>query len=474
MARIAIKRFVNKNGDSIALPEDSVYGNEIPGFLEEVKRWLNSKQNINPGVYQRKGGEYSDTFSKTKIVEPKNVEDIINWYNGEDPNARFSTWTVVNNLANDDQEFNTREEAEQYVAAQDDEEYWRHWAGDDWLQTDKNGNYIFKVYRIVENPHDLRSSMKQVAIRNILEAPRGTYPMSLIKRIKGDLDFSDQFGTSALMRENFAKKYPELMEPNDYYQMGRGPYFDYINALPEGHKKDTLKNEELEVITSYLQNPQQIIDEDVDLSQITNQLRMSTDTIEQIRLTEHYSLRFSIVFQDKILNPLKELFKPIPNNVVQQLINFSNIIKQFGLKDERKNRRRNENYENQIISRIVHTFFVTETDTPLVQNFIWQVVNSSRYGDNHTERNNYSDINVETIGSAISQLGENGRKFIPWAEQKLKEEQEYYQQLIQENSEKQQFHGHSLRSVKKNIERYLYIIDALKNGTGHSTKYRFF
>lgn len=67
LARLHIRRFDNKRGDSIALPEDSVYGNEIQGFKEAVQAWLDSKQGkIRPGRYIRRGGWYSDTFGSAE------------------------------------------------------------------------------------------------------------------------------------------------------------------------------------------------------------------------------------------------------------------------------------------------------------------------------------------------------------------------------------------------------------------------
>jgi hypothetical protein len=64
LARISIKRFDNKQGQSLAVPEETVYGNEIEGFREIVQRWLDSKQgHVTPGVYFRRGGEQSDSLS---------------------------------------------------------------------------------------------------------------------------------------------------------------------------------------------------------------------------------------------------------------------------------------------------------------------------------------------------------------------------------------------------------------------------
>lgn len=63
LARIHIRRFDNKKGQSIAIPEETIYGNEVQGFRDVVQKWIDSKQGrIRPGQYIRKGGMYSDTF----------------------------------------------------------------------------------------------------------------------------------------------------------------------------------------------------------------------------------------------------------------------------------------------------------------------------------------------------------------------------------------------------------------------------
>jgi hypothetical protein len=69
LARIAIRRFENKkSGQSLAIPEETVYGNEIEGFSQVVQNWLDSKQgHITPGVFYRRGGEHSDSLEKVMI-----------------------------------------------------------------------------------------------------------------------------------------------------------------------------------------------------------------------------------------------------------------------------------------------------------------------------------------------------------------------------------------------------------------------
>ena len=63
-ARILIRRFENKNGISIAVPEKSVYGSAPNSFYDQVKDWLEDKQKSLPkDEYQIRGMEYRDTLS---------------------------------------------------------------------------------------------------------------------------------------------------------------------------------------------------------------------------------------------------------------------------------------------------------------------------------------------------------------------------------------------------------------------------
>lgn len=80
LARIHIRRFDNAKGKSVAMPEKTVYGNEIEGFPEAVQRWLISKQgNVRPGRYRRRGGKHSDTFERNQIIAPTTAKQIVGW-----------------------------------------------------------------------------------------------------------------------------------------------------------------------------------------------------------------------------------------------------------------------------------------------------------------------------------------------------------------------------------------------------------
>lgn len=71
LARVLIRRFVGidtsyqneYNEINIAVPEERVYGTDVPGFLETVKQFINENQGpISPGFYEIQGSDWSDTF----------------------------------------------------------------------------------------------------------------------------------------------------------------------------------------------------------------------------------------------------------------------------------------------------------------------------------------------------------------------------------------------------------------------------
>lgn len=85
LARILIRRFVNKDGISIAVPEHDYYGNAPQGFYEFLRDWLETKQrNLPPGLYEMATTAHSETLErqyekKAKLIA-KLMKSGINWY----------------------------------------------------------------------------------------------------------------------------------------------------------------------------------------------------------------------------------------------------------------------------------------------------------------------------------------------------------------------------------------------------------
>jgi hypothetical protein len=84
-ARVLVRRFDSKrigggskHGMSVAVVESKIYGWEVPGFAEEVEKWVESKQGeIKAGLYQLKGAEYSDTYDPDgEYISSDKIEDL--------------------------------------------------------------------------------------------------------------------------------------------------------------------------------------------------------------------------------------------------------------------------------------------------------------------------------------------------------------------------------------------------------------
>ena len=77
LARVLIRRYVNKEGKSHAVLEDQIYGTADPGFWGTVKKWLDDRQVQTKGVYKRKGGEYSDSLKSELFPDPSDLESEV-------------------------------------------------------------------------------------------------------------------------------------------------------------------------------------------------------------------------------------------------------------------------------------------------------------------------------------------------------------------------------------------------------------
>ncbi len=76
IARLSIRRFTNDVGKSYALPQNTVYGTNMPGFLTSVKKWLNQKQDIPFQSLILRGGGYSDTYGAMQHKHIKDMQQI--------------------------------------------------------------------------------------------------------------------------------------------------------------------------------------------------------------------------------------------------------------------------------------------------------------------------------------------------------------------------------------------------------------
>lgn len=487
-ARIHIRRFESPDGDNIAVPEQSVYGNNAPGFSEAVQNWINSmQQQMPPGIYERQGGSYSDTFGQTYVVTPKmdvntpeGQDELIGWVTGErlPPEAKYDQWIVEDflyeNLYNNDEEFYghgprdrgavfmSKEEAERYVEEQEileETDTEREVYGyDEWNDFDEEaGKYVIDRFEISKSTVDNTHELKLRAARKLLEAPKGTLTPEALEAIK---NYAMATGASYLspFTKDFVKKYPETLSKKDVDEMSTYDNIEYIKSLPTGKQAPYLADWHAAILQS-LRDPTDIIMEETkDALEAFNSGDGDAPTIiPGYRRRDSVEQDVYLKFMDMIEKPLR-LFDPIPEDIAQELIDFSKQLPSYGLDPDGR-------AMNNINNSIAFEFGLKKADTPAVQEFLRGQLHRWDEGPRGGQENKH-------ILYAIGRLGENGKSFLPFLKKELDKKKKLYYKL-KENESRNYVEQNSFRWLKMDIESILHAIDSIENGTGHSKKYKF-
>ena len=503
LARIHIRRFDNKSGNSVALPEESVYGNEIKGFQESVQSWINGKQgDISPGAYKRQGGEYSDTFNKNMVIGPSNIEDVIKWLRGEGEDAQYSTWSVNDHLFLDFNEFDndsyggdyytpfsyiddksktfkTKEEAEAYLNekleednkyGEDDREFMKEELNNDseWMDRDEDtGDWLEQRFFTQENKTDHRSAMTNDAIRTILKAPKGTYTPEIIEEVKNMVFHSSVRNENN--RRRFRDTYPELFTNEEMSDMTDKDQLSIFKKLsPE--KQEVQRQQWASYIDDSLDNPKMFINEEV--QKRMGERDRATDIRDKVSAEDSVGMFYSLALTDWLFSPLKEVFKPIPEPIIQKLVNFGmNFLQEDNqiapYKDMQK-------YDDEILGNMVHALSSTKSDTPTVQRFYKQLL--PLWKDNReTYYDKYTALNINSLGRAIGDLGENGKEFLPFIDNKIIEEKQALDKLEKSISpEKKEWSTNKdlLKRAYKKIERLYNIKQSIDHNKNDDMRYK--
>ncbi|KKM21213.1 hypothetical protein LCGC14_1637710, partial [marine sediment metagenome] len=403
LARIHIRRFDDREGKSFAVPEKSIYGNATKGFPETVKQWLDERQgDVKSGIYERQGGKYSDTFSDTMLVAPQKPENIIDWWRGKARDAEYSTWIVVDNLYEEysregggirfdyggDQYdaperiqdgtkiFKNKEKAEKYFQEKRMEdwkygetnreeldsimEYEQDPADDEiqgiWSKRHQSGQWDELRYYLQEKKHDNRPAMKREAVSMMLQAEKGTYPIEIINEVKNYILGPN--GQNRGLNRMFFDKYPELLTDEDVSKLKDSDNIDFIKKLPDEDPRKA------SFIASWKKSIEEILANvdilnNTEMQQWLGQINISSDIAG---LYDRYKMHLELAVHDYLLTPLQELFKPIPEIILQQLVNLpSKLIEKYfsSIPDSYK-----EKFTQKVNTNIVHTFYMTGSDTP--------------------------------------------------------------------------------------------------------------
>lgn len=512
IARIYLRRFENRQGNSIVIPEQSTYGNDVQGFRDVVNQWVAEHQgDATPGWYTRQGGEYSDSFGEGMLVAPKNPNDILKWLRGEGEDAVFSTWSVQDNFWDYDyndqdtpsdvvQKVKTREEAEavadQLNAEADQDDSWRQeiaqHEGDEWMEFDEDtGEFTHQRYEVKENKTDHRRTMINEAQKKVLTAPRGTYPIEIVEEV---IDQVKQETRSFQNRtiELVAKYYPEYLDNFDLKKIDKGSYYQKIHALEEGPEKQQLIQDEVDMALEWLQPRLEDLaekDREFDLARSMQLWNNTEPGGDRLGAARNVASRWFSLFSTQVMDPLGSLYsdhknpRPLPEGIVQKLVDFAiNTLPNYELPtdedlskmDQSIGRRRGIHYTDQARTKIAHLFSMSGADSPTVQNYYkallpswgaWAVDISSRHIDFAPDQ---SSINIDTLGYPIARLGENGRQFLPF----LKEKAEEAKKILDYVTENRDYGTLYSDFAKKNLEKHYYVIETLERGRP-SGKYRF-
>lgn len=510
LARIHIRRFENKDGSSIAVPEDSIYGNEVPGFRNVIEEWLKGKQgSIGPGMYRRMGGEHSDSFGDELLVAPSTEEQLQSWLKGTDPNAIYYIYTVEDQLARnwneeydehrDDgmtdqsREFTNKEEAEAYLEEleqyspteeeewyrkkmaklnEDEDSYWQ-----EWYKFDKEtGEYVKPRYKMLTRKKDLTSTMQRQAVDDVVNAEKGKCSPETIQMVHNLLFFDEPERTRSIIEDTggtrkskFISKYPEYVTDDDIKQLEgrrRGIVLLHYDSFTE-EQQAALKEGYTNQLLTMLENPELIIKEEF------------SPNIRDL------DIRVRNTFNEYIIQPLQKMYDQIPESLIRQLIDFARLNPYPDNQLDHVSLALNKAKPRYMWIEIARLFNSKDADTPAVQEYYKSLL--PYWGENHrfygpvlgTSEDSYSSINIETLGYYISQLGENGRDFIPFIKTKLSGEREKLERIKQEDPERgphtpipTKWKTMAVR-LEKNIESYLYILDHLESGGHPSRKYRF-
>lgn len=422
VARIHIRRFDNKSGKSIAIPEGSTYPEDVPGFKETVQQWIDSKQGrINPGPYTKQGGKWSDTFSKTHFVTPESPKHIMQW--------------VLK-----------------------------------WIDMPPGDQNKYKKYFFHAMDAFLKSSAK--------------FPDYFIELVKSSIlgvaeEYLPRFALKypkKINRQEFEKAFSRAK--NSYWSRGIQPLSQLAAAFPQYMTDELLASIEDHRIKEKIvkDNPKLTSALRTD---ITNDImdNFSVDNPEFNLRDDEGSTIYTILGKVQSKCNTLHSFKPIPEPLIRKVVEFGRNIGKLNLINSIQKNTSNqiikdgslaheEDIKYQMLQQIIHAFAMTDSDTPTVQRFYRDLLP------------HWSDLGgISQFGWALTRLKENGKQFLPFLESKREEIQKLYNDYLDNpkefNSRFFALSSFANREFQNCLESYDYVIDSLSNGTGRSDKHTF-
>lgn len=442
-ARVHIRRFMDVHGNNIAVPEDTVYGENVPGFLETVKNWIKEKQgNIQPGRYSRIGGDWSDTFDNGtqefgEKGEAQTIPQLLETIQStEIPGAKYTVYRVEDTLEDyfDDsnvslnRDFLNYEEAERYKNSLEmsdivymQEELAYQILQDTDMSEEEIDNKIANRFSIRKYDMDLTDSIKLKAIQKLISSPNLTPEQ--VKLVAAYI--SNDVGEESVSFKTLVKNYPNSFSEKEIKELSIREISESLKKLPpekaEAYKK-MLLSQAIENIDNFIDN-----------LPIKENLGNTPD--------------FVIISKfNSIISYIQEFSSQLYESEIQKLANIPEKLKG----------KINDATLRYILSDINNIFAIKQADTPTVQNFY------RKYLPKLEDLNNLRDI-TRTLYS-IKSLKENGKEYIPAIKEKIEQVKTRYNQT----------EGFTKKVLTKILSSLLHTLCIIDPSYGDPQKYKFY
>lgn len=516
LSRIHIRRFEDRNKRSWAIPEQTVYGEEVEGYLDFLEDWILTNQGpVPPGIYRLQGSPHSDTFDKSMVVTPEDLPTLIEWFRKIGLPEPYSRWVVsreVDDMGFEDEEnaepgevaFDTKEEAERYLrhAPLNDDTTWReHFIDEDtgdrgyWAELadpdDEEGEFLHPAYSLDEIVVDDRPGMQLQAAMALANLPKNIVPLALIQEIKM---FSQEIigHRKVSLQEVLRRQYPELFTEQEIDTLSKYDYINFLKTLSAAQRQPYLQSV-LQRLAHFAEHPSLYLPKCLVCKQPIDPTTVETVICPRGNLLHHASCPqecAQLSFGDAtdasnrghrrylqetgkisdIFSPAQEFIRPIPEPIIRNLVTAADRTALWG--EERA----------RLQSYIVHLLHITKSDTPTVQRFYESLLPEWPYEipedkDPHKILyRKHRELNIDNLGVAIGTLGINARQFLPFIQDRI-------DRLVQDfgpelKDPEYRPSDPSLSEVWRRagiiLEKYLYLQDSIQSGLGRSEKYQFF